>query len=168
MPRKTTRITISEEGRDKGKAFVLTELPADQGERWFIRAMLAMVQSGADISPEVIQGGAASFAALGLQALGGIAWPQLEPLLDEMWECVQYSHATNLPLQSITVGVNSQIEEVSTRLALRVAILQLHAGFFIPEATPTSGQQEGQSEAQNTPTFRGLLVSWFRRALQRS
>jgi hypothetical protein len=167
MPRKTTRITITEEGRDKGKAFVLTELPADQAERWAIRAMLAMVQSGADISPETMAGGMASFAALGVQALGGVSWEQLEPLLAEMWQCVQYSHAPNIPLQSITEGVNSQIEEVATRFALRVAVLQLHMNFFIPEATPTSGLTPGESEAATTPTFLGLLGSWYRRALQR-
>lgn len=167
MSRKTTRITIAEEGRDKGKSFVLTELPADQAERWFIRAMLCMVQSGADISPEVIQGGAASFAALGLQALGGVAWGSLEPLLDEMWECVSYQHAPNIPLQSISPGINSQIEEVATRFALRVAVLELHTGFFIPGASPTSGLTSGANEAPSTPTFLGSLVSWYRRVLQR-
>lgn len=168
MPRKTTRITITEEGRDKGKAFVLTELPADQAERWAIRAMLAMVQSGADISPETMAGGMASFAALGVQALGGVAWEQLEPLLAEMFTCVQYQHSTpGIPLQSISDGINSQIEEVATRFALRVAVLQLHMNFFIPEATPTSGQTPGASEAPNTPTFLGSLGSWYRRVLQR-
>ena len=167
MPRKTTRITITEEGRDKGKSFVLTELPADQAERWAIRAMLAMVQSGAEISPETMAGGMASFAVLGVQALGGVSWDQLEPLLAEMWQCVQYNHAPNIPLQSIAEGINSQIEEVATRFALRVAVLQLHMNFFIPEATPTSGRQEGVNEGKSTPTFLGSLGSWYRRALQR-
>lgn len=168
MPRKTTRITIAEEGRDKGKAFVITELPADQGERWFIRALFAIGKSDADVTPEVIAGGAASFAAWGLPALLQADHRDVEPLLDEMWECVMYSHAPNIPLQSITPGVNSQIEEVSTRFALRLAVMQLHLGFFIPEATPTSGPQEGENEEPSTPTLRGLLVSWYHRALQRS
>lgn len=167
MPRKTTRLTISEEGRDKGKSFVLTELPADQAERWFIRAMQAAVQSGADITPEVIAGGAASFALLGMQILSGVPWANLEPLLDEMWQCVQYQHAANIPLQSISEGLNSQIEEVATRLALRVAVLELHAGFFIPGASPTSGQTSGENEEPSIPTFPGLLGSWYRRILRR-
>jgi hypothetical protein len=167
MPRKTTRLTISEEGRDKGKSFVLTELPADQAERWFIRAMQAAVQSGADITPEVIAGGAASFAMLGMQILSGVPWANLEPLLDEMWQCVQYQHTANIPLQSISEGLNSQIEEVATRLALRVAVLELHAGFFIPGASPTSGQTPGENEVPSTPTFLDSLGSWYRRVLRR-
>lgn len=168
MPRKTTRLTIAEEGRDKGKSFVLNELPADQAERWFIRALFAIAKSDADVTPEVIAGGAASFAAWGLPALLQADYRDVEPLLAEMWQCVQYQHAPNIPLQDITEGVNSQVEEVSTRFALRVAVMQLHLGFFIPEATPTSGRQEGESEAPTTPTLRDSLVTWYRKVLQRS
>lgn len=167
MPRKTIRITIAEEGRDKGKAFVLSELPADQAERWFIRALFAIAKSDADVTPEVIAGGAASFAAWGLPALLQSDYRDVEPLLDEMWQCIQYQHAANIPLQDIAAGINSPIEEVSTRFALRLAVMQLHLGFFIPEATPTSGQTSGENEEPTTPTLRDLLVSWYRRVLQR-
>lgn len=167
MPRKTTRVTITEEGRDKGKVFVLTELPADQAERWFIRAMLGMLQSGADITEETIAGGAAAFAAMGVQALGGVKWETLEPLLDEMWQCVQYEHKRGSPLQSVADGINSQIEEVQTRLALRTAVLNLHIGFFIAGASPTSAPQDQDGE-QSTQTFLDSLRSWFQKALQPS
>jgi hypothetical protein len=169
MARKTLRVTITDEGRDKGKTFVLTELPADQAERWFIRALLGLAQSGADISPEQMAGGAAAFAALGVQALGGIAWPTLEPLLDEMFECVQCQVAANIPLQSITPGINSQIEEVRTRFLLRVAVLELHIGFSLPGATPTSGLQlQGPADEDSKPsTFLGSLLSWYQRAFAR-
>jgi hypothetical protein len=167
MTRKSTTITIAEDGRDKGKSFVLTELPADQGERWFIRALLALSASGANVTPDMIAGGAASFATFGITALMGVPWEMLEPLLDEMWECVQYKHTTQgIPLQAIDAGVNSQIEEVKTRFALRVAVLQLHMGFSIPEVSPNSGVQAGESEASSQPTFRGLLLSWYRKVWQ--
>ena len=52
MARKTKRVTITAEGRDKGKTFLITELPADQAERWAIRALLALIQSGAVISED--------------------------------------------------------------------------------------------------------------------
>lgn len=170
MARKTLRVTVTDEGRDKGKTFVLTELPADQAERWFIRAMLAMMQSGADISPEQLAGGAASFAALGVTALGGVAWPALEPLLDEMFECVGFAPADiRLPPQSISAGLNSQIEEVKTRFALRVAVLELHLGFSLPGDTPTSGLAlVGESEDSKPSTFLGSLITWYRRAFARS
>lgn len=168
MPRKSTRITITEEGRDQNKSFVLTELPADQAERWAIRAMLGLVQSGAEISPEIMQGGMASLAAMGVQALGGITWETLEPLLDEMFSCISYQHAPGAPLQNVFPGINSQIEEVATRFALRLAVWELHTGFFIPGASPTSGLPLGENEEPTTQTFLGSLASWFHRALRRS
>lgn len=169
MARKTLRVTVSEEGRDKGKTFVLTELPADQAERWFIRAMLAMVQSGADISPEVLASGAAAFAAIGIQALGGVTWPALEPLLDEMFECVQIQPPdSRLQPQAVVGGINSPIEEVSTRFALRVAVLELHLGFSLPGATPTSALEvEGQNEEPKRSTFLDSCISWYRRVFAR-
>lgn len=168
MARKTTRITITEEGRDKNKNFILTELPADQAERWAIRAMLGMAQSGADISPEVMAGGMASLAAMGMQALLGARWEILEPLLDEMWECVAFEITRGAPLQNIFPGLNSQIEEVKTRFALRMAVLGLHMDFFIPGASPTSDQVQGENEAPPTRTFLGSLRSWYQTALRPS
>lgn len=167
MTRKTTTITIAKDGRDKGKSFVLTELPADQGERWGIRALLALAASGANVTPEMIAGGMASLATFGITALLGVPWEMLEPLLDEMWECVQYRHSPAIPLQSIDVGINSQIEEIETRFALRVAVLQLHMGFSIPEVSPNSGAPAGENEASSPPTFRDLLLSWYRKVWRR-
>lgn len=167
MARKTARITINNEGRDKGKTFLLTEKPADEAERWAIRALLAMLQSGADISPDIVSGGMASLAAIGLHSLPGVPWETAEPLLAEMFECVGYEHVRGAPLQEIFGGLNSQIEEVETRLALRVAVIELHMGFSVPENSPTSGLTPGANEEPNTPTFQGLLRSWYRKVLRR-
>lgn len=167
MSRHTKLVTITAEGRDKGKVFFLTELPADQAERWAIRALLGMVQSGANISPEMLQGGMSAFAAIGIQALGGISWETLEPLLEEMWSCVEFQMSTKIPTQEIKEGVNSQIEEVQTRLALRIAVLELHMGFSLPVESPTSGQEQGESEASPLPMYRTLLGTWFHRVLRR-
>lgn len=167
MARKTARITIAAEGRDKGKTFVLNELPADQAERWAIRALLAMLQSGADIAPDMIQGGMSSLAAIGLHSLPGVSWDLAEPLLEEMWTCVAYEHARGAPLQDIFPGLNSQIEEVATRLALRLAVIELHLGFFVPESSPISGLEPGENAESNTPTFLGSLLIWYRRVLRR-
>lgn len=168
MPRHTKRVTVTAEGRDKGKTFILTELPADQAERWAIRAFLGMIQSGANISPETMQGGMAAFAAIGIQALGGISWETLEPLLDEMWTCVEFRMSEKIPTQQIAEGINSQIEEIATRLALRIAVLELHMGFSLPGESPTSGLETGvEDENQSiTPTFLGLLGTWFRKTLR--
>ena len=172
MARKTKRVTITAEGRDKGKTFLITELPADQAERWAIRALLALIQSGAVISEDALHAGMASLASIGISALGGLTWEAAQPLLDEMFACVQYEHKAGLGAQDIMEGVSSQIEEVATRLSLRLDVFELHLGFSLPEEPPTSGiNTEGanaEGKPSNTPTFLGSVVGWYRRALRRS
>jgi len=46
MARKTATVTISAEGRDKGKTFFLTEMSAERSEEWGERALLALVRGG--------------------------------------------------------------------------------------------------------------------------
>lgn len=170
MGRNTKRVTIAAEGRDKGKTFVLTEMPAMQAESWFYRAILGLIQSGADIPQEALQASAASFAALaasGITALGGIKWETLEPLLAEMLPCIQYEHALNHPLQSLFAGPACQIEEVATFVALRGALLELHVGFSVPEVPPTSGTQAGERPGSIMSTCLESLAGWFRRAFAR-
>lgn len=172
MARKTSRVTITAEGRDEGKTFVLTELPADQAEKWAIRALLALAQSGATVSTEAMQAGMAGLAAMGVQALAGVRWDTLEPLLDEMLPCIKYVHATGAtktPIaQDIMPGENSQIEEVATRMTLRFALWELHLGFSLPEVAPTSASSsDGENLESTTPTFLESLAGWYRRGLRR-
>lgn len=167
--RKTQRLTITTEGRDKGKVFHLTEMPADQAEKWAMRALLGLQRNGIEIPDDALAGSAASIAALGLKALFNLPWEELEPLLDEMFGCVQYVHNPKHPAQEIAPGVESQIEEVSTRLTLRLALFDLHLGFSAPAVAPTSGQDTGAPDGEkgsNTRTFPDLLASWFRRGSQ--
>jgi hypothetical protein len=172
MGRKTKRVTITAEGRDKGKSFLITELPADQAERWAIRALLALIQSGAVISEDALHAGMASIAAIGVSALGGLSWETAQPLLEEMFTCVQYQPAdARIAPQELMTGNNSQIEEVTTRLSLRLAVFELHLGFSVPDAPPTSGtstEGENGEKPSNTPTFLESLGGWYRRALRRS
>lgn len=168
MSRKTQRVTITQEGRDKGKIFVITELPADQAERWFLRALFALMQSRADISEESLQAGAAGIARIGLAALSGIPWPTAEPLLDEMMTCIQVQppNAKALPLPLLP----DHIQEPTTRLALRMAVLELHVGFSVAEESPTSefNQPGGPTDDSSaTPTFLQSLAGLYRRALLR-
>jgi len=49
MARKTCRVTIDADGRDKGKTFILTELPALDIERWTVRLVLALGKNGVNL-----------------------------------------------------------------------------------------------------------------------
>lgn len=147
MSRKEKTVTITAEGRDRGKAFFLTEMPADQGERWAFRTLLALSRGGIDLPPGIFDGGFAGlstmlpyFLVIGLKSLHGAQWAEVEPLLDEMMLCVQWKPPGGAPLQPLFPGVNCQIEEVATRVKLRQEVLQLHVNFSVADSLSTSGQ----------------------------
>lgn len=146
MGRRTKDVTITAEGRDKGKVFLLTEMPAAKAEKWAMRALLAAAQNGAEVQTAI--SGMAGVAVAGIQAvLGGVAFDQIEPLLDEMMTCVQAlpgadSHdparaALSRPL------IDDDTEEIATRIQLRAEVFTLHVGFSFADAlsklTPLSG-----------------------------
>lgn len=160
MARKTERLTITSEGRDKGKVFILTEMPSDQGERWALRALLALTNTGAAIPEEALGAGMAGLAAVGIQALGMLDSVQVQPLLDELWpSCVRIVPPNQKIMpQEIFPGVNSQIEEVKTRFEIYRALLRLHTGFSMPVELPTL-------ESESAGKFEGGWISSMSRAL---
>ena len=87
--RKTKTVTVHIKGRDEGKQFLLTEMPASRIEKWAARALLAVAHSGVEVPEEVTGAGMAALAVVGLRALSGVSFAEAEPLLDEMMGCVQ-------------------------------------------------------------------------------
>jgi hypothetical protein len=129
--RRTKPITISEPGRDEGKTFILTEMPAEQAEVWAMTALDLLRQVGF-IGTEG-NGGMAELAKarpLTLEAARALQ----NASLDEMWQYVQFQpKKEGAPPQKLFRGDDCQIQEWRTRLALRVAFLALHTDFFSPE-----------------------------------
>lgn len=141
MARRTKTVTITADGRDKGKMFFLTEMPPRQGEKWAIRAGLALAHSGRmDISDEdkelLTGGGLPAIAALGMRAFAALDFAEAEPLMDEMFDCVTFvpdpSKIDQMTQQAIVRPVREDdIEEISTILNLRNEVVELHLGFSI-------------------------------------
>jgi hypothetical protein len=73
--------------------------------------------------------GMAGMAEIGIRALSGLKWEVAEPLLAEMWSCVQI-----MPDPSKTHLVRNlieeDIEEITTRVKLRAEVWKLHTGFL--------------------------------------
>lgn len=139
--RKTTTVTIDQENRDKGKSFLITEMPAHQAEEWATRALLAI--SNINLPEDFKSLGMQGVAKLGLQAITAIDFETAKPLLDEMMDCVQIiMPAITRPL------LDNDIEEVGTRLKLRKAIFELHTGFSLADLKSISGSES--AEAQTT------------------
>lgn len=151
MARHTKAVTITATGRDKGKTFVISEMDADKGERWALRTLFALSRGGIEVPPGMFDQGWIGLAnimpyvlVIGLRSLHGAQWLEVEPLLDEMMECIRWSPPGTSQredlLQTIHPGPASQIEEISTRFFLRKEVLQLHMGFSLADALSTSEQ----------------------------
>jgi len=144
MARRQLTIRIDAEGRDKGKAFVVTELPASQAERWALRAVMALGAANAELPDGMELAGLAglargigvtdgaslleAFARTALTLFTRIPFAQAEELLSVMWACVQIIPDPGNP-SVIRSLIEDDIEEVATRLRLRSEIIKMHLGF---------------------------------------
>lgn len=134
MARRVETVTITAEGRDKGKMFIITEMPALAAERWAYRAMLALAHANPEMPEGAERGGMAAFAEAGIRALNKLDFEEARPLLDEMWRCVQVvpdpkNMAITRPLV-MNEAEGDDFEEVETILMMRKRIFDMHTDFF--------------------------------------
>src|SRR5262249_11078010 len=80
--------------RDNGKRFLITEMSAFDAERWASRVTIALApRLSREVSPEVAaevedNPGMGSMGRI-FALLGGISFPELEPFLDAIMDCIQ-------------------------------------------------------------------------------
>lgn len=134
MARKTMEVTITAEGRDHGKVFLLQEMSAEEVEDWSIRAMLALIRGGFQIPDETVSQGLAGLKSINfLDALSscakGLQYDEIKPLLDKMLTCVMVLPDQARPEVKRRLRPED-IEEVSTRVRLRKEVVALHTDFF--------------------------------------
>jgi hypothetical protein len=139
MPRREKTITITQEGRDKGKSFLMREMPADQGERWANRVILALANAGAKLPEGILDAGMSGLSAIkgpllavmGIRALQGLNYVEIDPLLAEMMAQIQFKPPGPFEAQTLIDGENSQIEEITTRWKLRLEYVEFLMGFSL-------------------------------------
>jgi hypothetical protein len=130
MARKIVNFTVTGEGRDKGKLFLLTEMTASKGEAWATRVLLALMASNVNLPENFADLGMAALAELGIRALSGLKWDVAAPLLAEMFDCIEIipdPKKTHIhrPL------IEEDVEEIQTRVILRMEVWKLHMGFLM-------------------------------------
>ncbi len=130
MARKVSNFTVTAEGRDKGKLFLLTEMTASKGEEWAMRALLAIAASNVNLPEGFTSLGAAALAELGIRALTGLKWEVAAPLLAEMFECVQIIPDPK-KTHIVRPLIEEDIEEIQTRFTLRMEVWKLNLGFLM-------------------------------------
>ncbi len=126
--RKTLQMAIKDEGRDYGKVFLIREMPASQAEKWAIRGFLAMGKNGIEFPQELMDTGVAGIARARLEMLCKLPFDEAEVLLDEMMQCVSIMPNPTNPDVTRSL-VEDDIEEIATRILLRIETFKLHAGF---------------------------------------
>ena len=136
MPRHVKTLTIHEDKqgyRDNDKTFIITEMPADQGERWATQVGYLIAQAGRQVPEGALDAGMAGLAAIGIDFQEvAIARALQDPSVEEAtWSCVQYMHDPKHAPQPIFSGDNCQIDEIKTRTALRMEVLKLHLNFSV-------------------------------------
>jgi hypothetical protein len=150
--RKTLTLTISQEGRDKDKRFLLTEMSAMRAEKWATRLLIALMNSGLELSDDEAGAGMAGLASVvdrgGFRFAGsGISYHELEPLLDEMLGCIQIAEP------KITRDLTEHdVEEVATLLFLRSEVIKLHTGFSLAERLSAFLRRRPSAEQSNIET----------------
>lgn len=142
MARKHKTITITAQGRDKGKSFLIVEMSAYSAERWATRALLALSRAGAEVPEDAMQAGALGLVLVGLDALRKLPYEEAEPLLEEMLGCVHFvpdlakvdamsGRPVTRPLMRPDDFNDGDIEEVATLIQLREEAVSLHLGFSL-------------------------------------
>lgn len=132
MARKTSTF-VATDGRDQGKRFRITEMSAARSEEWAARALFAAMSCGVEVPDEILESGFAGVAALGIKSLAKVPFELAKPLFDEMMTCVEYEFEPGKEGGTRAL-IDSDIEEVTTRLKLRKAVLTLHMDAFIAAA----------------------------------
>jgi len=140
VTRKVEKLTITDEGRDKGKVFELTEMSAYHGDLWAGKVSALLRKFGAEIPEGTEEQGMAGVASA-QQVTAGIVFTRAlqDPSVSEWWDCVRYVHDPRHPPQAITFGADCQVEEIRTISELRMAVFKLHTAFFSTEKASTSG-----------------------------
>ncbi|NWC11938.1 hypothetical protein HX776_24430 [Pseudomonas agarici] len=139
MARKVSQYTVQNEGRDLGKTFQITEMPSGQAEEWALRAFLAMIKEGIELPDDFMGAGMAGLARMGFTFVGKLPFDTAKLLLDEMFQCVQIMPNPN-DKSVVRNLIADDIEEVATRVKLRLAIWKLHVDFSKAVAPSTSAQ----------------------------
>jgi len=100
--------------------------------------MFALANAGVTIPENLANAGFAGLAAMGIEALGKIPAHIGQPLLEELFQCVQIQPGTNPEI--IRALVDDDVEEVITLFKLQKEVLALHVDFstLAPQLTSES------------------------------
>ena len=122
--RKRVLVRMDAENRDRGKAFLITEMPATQAERWFRKVLARLARLG--VSPPAMADMIGAAAIASFNPIQLFAWLDDEDLIREVMSCVQRQE-DGAPMPRFLDETDA--EEVLTLLRLKLEVFALHVGF---------------------------------------
>lgn len=127
-------ITITT-GRDAGKVYKVTEMPASRLEKWAARALLALFAGNVpvDVAQMARGSNAAALVSSVMSGLGSLRWDDVEPLYDELLTCVARVPDPARPdavVQLVPDNIDMHVRDMATLLRLRAAVLEVCFDFF--------------------------------------
>ena len=152
MARKTKTLVI-DSGRDKGKSFLITEMPVTRADKWANTALLAMLRGGVDVgnvnfgliadtigvgdAPKIDpMGGMLELARITIAGLGNVTETVGQELLDQLInDCAQVISSGGVVRQMLSI--DDEIEDLKTLWMLRKESLLLHIDFLADGSSQT-------------------------------
>lgn len=136
MARKIIEVTITDDNRDKGKSYRITEMPIMTAQEFAGRVFFAAMNCGVKLPGDIRQLGMADLWAIGITMIEKIPYEWARPLLAMLMECVDIPTEAGIYRKR----VESDIEEITTVFKLYAETLKLHFDFFAFGGGSTSGQ----------------------------
>ena len=146
--RKVIIYTVSDEGRDTGKKFKITEMPAFQAHKFALKAFSKAVRAGMNTPKGAESSGMMALAKAGYSILVAMPFELSEELFDELFACVQVVTSANI-VRSVD---SSDIEEIQTILKLNKAVYELHVDFF-PAGSQLTSESEISQQVVKKPSL---------------
>jgi hypothetical protein len=127
-------IVIQEKNRDKGKKFIITAMSTYDTEMIALKIIFHLMNTDAKLPENVDEMGFSELAEFGIDAFRKLDFEKVKPILDEMWDkCLLFKPSENAPARPLVYD-GSDIQEVSTRIKLRMEIIKLHKDFYATAA----------------------------------
>lgn len=132
MARKEITFIVEDEGRDKGKEFVITEMSAWDADTMSQDIFRAMGDSDfAGIPPDVIAMGCAGLATVGLSVISASSPEVARNLRDRLIDTVDIVITTDKTTNRRKVNGTLDFEEVSTIRTLLDKVFQVNFSFLM-------------------------------------
>ena len=130
MEEKIIQIT---EGRDAGKVFLVMEMPCSKAEKWFGRALCAMLSGKipADVRELAKTSATAAFMRVMQAGLHSLKWEVAEPLYDDLLPQIYVlpQGKAEARIQLKPTNIDAHVQDFATMYRLRGAVLELSLGF---------------------------------------